>query len=129
MTPQEINKRIAEFMGECYHDDIHYEDREDVCVDSRTITPYIYEKCKKCGAEYPRNKNYAENISDAWMVKTEMNKRGYRLFYSEYTDGLYVCFVPREKEFENTPFQVSQFDFESAPKAICLAALATMEGK
>jgi hypothetical protein len=66
--------------------------------------------------------NPYENIADAWLVVEKMAEK--LIDFNIYIDAiskLYICDFLTEK--------VYRVEDSSAPKAICLAALKTLEGK
>ena len=64
MDNQEINKAVSGVLGECWHE---YK------------ISYVGYWCEKCNrfSEKDKNKNYAENIADAWVLFDEIHKMGW----------------------------------------------------
>ena len=113
MTNTDLNKKMHTFMGECYHESelTGYDEEAD---------EYEYE-CTKCGHEtaslssnagkHGANKNYPENISDAWMLVEKVMKEQSYNKKKQFTDELKFIFY-------NT----------HPATAICLAVEKVMEG-
>lgn len=104
MTPLELNKKIAELKGfhsirNGFSDSVFYCDKE------------------KLGNEFLNyNKNWSENISDAWELFEEMPYPAISKHYSDY-----ICSFDSSKALPLNKFK-------SAPEAICVAWIKWMEG-
>jgi len=124
MTNEEINRKIAEdVMGECWHE---FPPKKDgVC--------YIrsFHECIHCGRKFPwpesGHKNYPTDIADAWKVVEFLHKKGWEICFDSYhliKDAKFQCaFLNEAKDITISG------KAESAPMAICLAALKTVEVK
>ena len=83
MKIEEINKLVTEALGECWH--------EQYLNDGGGILQQM--KCRHCqeiiGEPYgkPSNKNYAENIADAWVLEDFVYQKG---LADQYTTELMV---------------------------------------
>lgn len=104
MTNEEINKRIAKFMGLEIENDEHYWERFSYGKTLRKIP------------------NYPENISDAWIVEEKIIELKME---AEYVTALFDIFVNEYPEgVDGIAFMKV---IHATPKQRCLAALATME--
>lgn len=66
--------------------------------------------------------NYSTEISAAWEVVEKLNSLGWNVCVASRIDGQYACFVTKQAaEDGSAPYR------ESAPMAICLAALEARE--
>ena len=114
MKNEEINRRCAEALGKCWHETKYTSGRN-------------YD-CKNCGKIYDpdmgvnNNKNYAENIADAWVLVEKMIQDDMQFVLSTYRDydgkdsGKFRAIIESSSDI------FSEYS-ESAPMAICLAFL------
>lgn len=120
MTDEEINRRIHEEImgGGCWHD-------EDDTAPSEYNFGGTITACSKCGSQLTTNRDYCNDISDAFKVvgKMEADSWSWRGHYFAEVEGDRhgFAFWKGESDYHARAGAVS--------KAIALAALKTLESK
>ena len=112
MTPEEINKEIAEkVMGV-------------KTQDSKDGLSLSYNDALLAWLPAP---SYSTNIQAAWQVVEEMREKGYVMYMRSEPSGKWACrLVPTGDVYR--PSDISKYQAlyaDTAPMAICLAALKT----
>ena len=61
------------------------------------------------------------SIAAVWLVVERMRSLGYRIYISEFTDGFYIKFVAKGRNYDDTAWQEMQR--KDVEASICRAAL------
>lgn len=105
-SPVSIDRQIAEVvMGWTFEDDLHYRDHADCYVtDGRPFLP-------------------SSNWADAGLVVEKMRERGWEMVLNVVHNS------SRAKFLRGIPHGYAEAEADTAPLAICRAALAAMKGE
>ena len=129
MTHEEINKKIAELKGECWHEP-EYQTFE------REGVKYRGSICKNCGKHKPlnfSNTDYAGDISKAWNLWNEMaewckENNGYMTFRA-HANGRSGVSLYKDAPMVLDRVLLASATANTSEKAISLAYIRFMEGK